>query len=253
MNNYDNNIEMFDAYLNNTMSEDAKKAFEKQLAENKELKQDFATHKEIIYLLQKSCGEANREFGQALKRITDEDYEAIVGRKTQDSAAMVDTTADEEKPKEKVIPLKKVYRWMSIAAMLFIIAGVGVNQYQLRHSRNQAYDAIYATGFNPDNLLDASRAEGEMTQTKNDLNNAIKLMDKEPEKAAQQLEVIFKSNAADAQDMKIDCGIALAYAYVKTHDIDKAKNIIQKVEQLNDGLLPEELENLQRALNNLQQ
>lgn len=246
MKKYDNNIAMFDAYLNNLMSADDKQALEQRLAQDSDLRQELQMHKELVYCLQKTCGEANRELGEALKGISDEEFRQIASVKRTESAQI-----EEEKSIGRVVPLKKVYRWMSIAAMVFIIAGVGVHQYQQRQSRNQAFEAIYATGFNPDNLLDASRQDGEMTPAKNDLNNAIKQMDIDPETAAQELEVLFASTAADAQNIQTDCGIALAYAYVKTHDIEKAKETIQKVRQLNDGLLPEELENLQRALNNL--
>ena len=237
---------MFDAYLNNLMSADDKQALEQRLAQDSDLRQELQMHKELVYCLQKTRGEANHEFGQALKGISDEDFRQIIAEKKVDKAL-----EDEDKSIGRVVPLKKVYRWMSIAAMLVFIVGIGVHKYQQHQSRNQAFEAIYATGFNPDNLLDASRQDGEMTPAKNDLNNAIKQMDIDPEKAAQQLEVLFASTAADAQDIKTDCGIALAYAYVKAHDIEKAKETIQKVGQLNDGLLPEELENLQRALNNL--
>ena len=237
---------MFDAYLNNLMSADDKQALEQRLAQDSDLRQELQMHKELVYCLQKTRSEANHEFGQALKGISDEDFRQIIAEKKVDKAL-----EDEDKSIGRVVPLKKVYRWMSIAAMLVFIVGIGVHKYQQHQSRNQAFEAIYATGFNPDNLLDASRQDGEMTPAKNDLNNAIKQMDIDPEKAAQQLEVLFASTAADAQDIKTDCGIALAYAYVKAHDIEKAKETIQKVGQLNDGLLPEELENLQRALNNL--
>lgn len=246
MKKYDNNIAMFDAYLNNLMSADDKQALEQRLAQDSDLRQELQMHKELVYCLQKTRSEANHEFGQALKGISDEDFRQIIAEKKVDKAL-----EDEDKSIGRVVPLKKVYRWMSIAAMLVFIVGIGVHKYQQHQSRNQAFEAIYATGFNPDNLLDASRQDGEMTPAKNDLNNAIKQMDIDPEKAAQQLEVLFASTAADAQDIKTDCGIALAYAYVKAHDIEKAKETIQKVGQLNDGLLPEELENLQRALNNL--
>lgn len=246
MKKYDNNIAMFDAYLNNLMSADDKQALEQRLAQDSDLRQELQMHKELVYCLQKTRSEANHEFGQALKGISDEDFRQIIAEKKVDKAL-----EDEDKSIGRVVPLKKVYRWMSIAAMLVFIVGIGVHKYQQHQSRNQAFEAIYATGFNPDNLLDASRQDEEMTPAKNDLNNAIKQMDIDPEKAAQQLEVLFASTAADAQDIKTDCGIALAYAYVKAHDIEKAKETIQKVGQLNDGLLPEELENLQRALNNL--
>ena len=58
MKNYDNNIDMFDAYLNNMMSDDDKRAFEKRLDEEPELKQEFKEHKQLIFLIQESDAEA---------------------------------------------------------------------------------------------------------------------------------------------------------------------------------------------------
>lgn len=248
MRHYDNTIEMFDAYLNGTMSDSDKSELEGRLAHDSDLNRQLLMHKEMIYGLQQACGEADQELGQALKMIGDDEFNTIVGRNRRDNAA---TTGQASGQRARVVPIKQLRRWLSVAAMVIIIAGVGVGHYVKTQSRYQACDAIYATGFNADNLISAARDAGQMSQATAKLNDAISMIDKSPRQAAQQLQAIFDSQDDDAQEIKVDCGIALAYAQVKAHDVDKARKTIQMVKQHNDGMLPEELENLQRALDQL--
>lgn len=247
MTQYNNDIDMFDAYLNDTMSMDDKREFELRLAKDTALARALQQHKEIVYCLQQVGRDEDQQLEQALKAISDDDFNDIVSQHKHNT--INDATATgHTKPRGRMIPINKLYRWMSIAAMVIIIAGVGLQQYLATQSRNKAYDAIYATGFNAESVMGASRADGEMTQARADLNDAIQLLEQSPAEAAQVLEGLMQRNDTDAQDIRHECGIALAYAYVKAHDIDKARQTIDRVKQLNDGLLPEELENLNRAL-----
>ena len=61
MKNYDNNIDMFDAYLSNMMSDDDKRAFEKRLADEPELRQEFKEHKQLVYFIQESGAESEQD------------------------------------------------------------------------------------------------------------------------------------------------------------------------------------------------
>ena len=54
MKNYDNNIDMFDAYLNNLMSDDEKRSFEQRLNNEPEFKKEFKEYKQMIFLIQES-------------------------------------------------------------------------------------------------------------------------------------------------------------------------------------------------------
>ena len=81
MKNIDNNIELFDAYLNNTMSKAERDSFEKQLNDDADLKKAFRQHKEFIACLQATCAEKDREFEQAIANISDEDMKSITGGK----------------------------------------------------------------------------------------------------------------------------------------------------------------------------
>lgn len=277
MKKYTNNIEMFDAFLNGSMSEEDKLALEHQLEQDNTLRQELLLHKELVYCLQKSCMESDSELELALRSISDDDFIKIVTPQKHHNTLRDERTGRNRSQKPlrsggytlgrsrsrlrsdghsrenngRMVPLKKIYQWLSIAAMVFIIAGVGAHQYQSRQSLNRAYDAIYATGFDPCAFLASPRDEGEMTQIEKDFNTAVGLMDKDPDEAVLRLETIFDNNSPEAQGIKTPCGTALAYAYVKVHDIEKAKNTIQKVKQFNKGLLSEELVKLNRALDNL--
>lgn len=257
MKNYDNNIDMFDAYLNNMMSDDDKRAFEKRLDEEPELKQEFKEHKQLIFLIQESDAEANQEFEQAMKNISDEDFQNIVLSKKEDSAP--ENIAEEEataKPKGRVIPLKKAYQWMSIAAMVVLVAGVGMNLMQrsnfnqqmaqtndqlkqLQQSNNDmklAYCDELVSGHTPFEDLSAS-TRGAGSDAVNEIyKTAIdNLKNNKTNEAISSLEEIYKESDSDR---KSEIGYELAFAYVKAGDFDNAKRVIKEV-KANNGHLPQ--------------
>ena len=137
MKHYDNNFDLFDAYLTDKMGDDDKRAFEKRLDNEPQLKQEFKEFKQLIFLIQQSGDQANQEFDQAMRNISDEDFKNIVSSKKEVSAPEYSAHAEvDAKPKGRVISLKKAYRWMSIAAMVVVVASVGMNL-MMRSNFNQ--------------------------------------------------------------------------------------------------------------------
>ena len=235
MKNYDNNIDMFDAYLNNMMSDNDKIAFEKRLDEEPELRQEFKEHKQLIFLIQESGAEANQEFEQAMKNISDEDFQNIVTSKKEVSAP--GNIAKEEaavKPKGRVIPLKKAYQWMSIAAMVVLVAGVGMNMMQ-RSNFNQlklAYCEELVSEHTPFEELRAPKG-GSSSSVEDKYKIAVdKLNDKKTDEAINILEDIYKDQATDIVQ-KSDIGYELAYAYVNVGDFSNAKRVIKELKASN--------------------
>jgi len=257
MKNYDNNIDMFDAYLNNLMSDDDKRDFEKRLDNEPELKQEFKNHKQLIFLIQESGTEANQEFEQAMKNISDEEFQNIVSTKKDDSAP--DNLADvevEAKPKGRVIPLKKAYQWLSIAAMVVVVAGVGMNLMQrsnfnqqmaqtndqlkqLQQSNSEmklAYCNELISGHTPFEDLTASTRGTENDDVNEKYRIAVdKLNNNKTDEAISTLEEIYKSSDSDR---KSEIGYELVYAYVKAGDFGNAKRVIKEV-KANNGNLPQ--------------
>jgi predicted Zn-dependent protease len=127
-----------------------------------------------------------------------------------------------------------------------MIAGAGGYQYQQIQTRNKLCDAIFTAGFNPDLTLTRSGDQSD-SETYSDAIN--KLKNGEINQAITALEELY--GKAD-DEMKIEYGTSLAYAYVKAHDLEKAWDTINKVKSISRqlyGETPLELESLIQAMN----
>ncbi len=237
MEKYNNNIDLFDAYLNGKMSETNKAKFESQLNADSSLRQEFTIHKELVAGLQHAGEEADLEFENALKHISNEEMGKLVERKPANNKTS---------RQERVVPLRKVYSWVAVAAAVVIIAGAGGHQYYQTQTRNKLCDAIFTAGFNPDLTITRSGDQSD-SETYSDAIN--KLKNGETNKAITLLEDLY--DKAD-DEMKIEYGTSLAYAYVKAHDLEKAWDTINKVKSISQQLYgedPLELESLIQSLN----
>ena len=246
MKNIDNNIELFDAYLNNTMSKAERDGFEKQLNDDADLRKAFRQHKEFVAYLQATCAEKDREFEQAIANISEEELRNITGKKS------LSTQPQEEKPKGKMIPISSVYRWMSAAAVVLLLVGVGTNFYQKNQTQNLLCDAMVES-YQFEAMHGASRG-GETDETsmlRDEYNKAIAMINKN--NTVEAISVLKKQFTAKSTpgDMKRDIGVALAYAYVKAHDVKNARLTIDELTKANGGETPEELVGLKKALDKL--
>lgn len=246
MKNYDNNIEMFDAYLNGTMSEGDKAAFEKMLSDDKSLRQEFKEHREILCAIQSTCSDADAEFEKALKGISDEEMKSIVSAGNNQTSSLAET---HEKPKMKMVPLKSVIRWMSAAAAIVLVAGVGLNMLHKRQAKNMMCDAIAMTHDFESGAIALTRDGDEPNPEIQEYDKAIVLLkDSKADQAIDILKKLYTSTKDD--DLKLSFGTSLAFAYVKAHDIDKAREIIKELRKFNGGIAPADLENLEKTLDN---
>ena len=236
MNNYKDNIDLFDAYLNGTMSDTDKSAFETQLKADANLRQEFSIHKELVAGLQHSGSLADKEFENALKHLSDQEMEKITERATIRNKTI---------PQGRVVPLRKVYSWVAVAAAVVMIAGAGGYQYHQIQTRNRLCDAIFTAGFNPDMTLTRSGDQRDSEAYSEAIN---RLKNGETVDAISALEKLY-TEAND--EMRIEYGTSLAYAYVKAHDLDKAWETINGVKSISQqlyGETPLELESLIQAM-----
>ena len=232
-----NNIDIFDAYLNGTMSDAEKSDFEAQLKADKNLSQEFTIHKEIIAGLQHAGGMLILNL-----RMLSCTYLMKKWRKSLNEGQKL----IKQSPQGRVVPLRKVYSWVAAAAAVVFIAGVGGYQYQQQQTKNKLCDAIFTAGFNPDMTMTRS---GDISESKAYSEAINKLKNGETESAISALEKLYEK--AD-DEMKIEYGTSLAYAYVKAHNIEKAWDIINKVKSISQrlyGETPVELESLIQAMN----
>ena len=237
MNNYKDNIDMFDAYLNGAMSDTDRAAFEARLNADADLNQEFSIHKELIAGLQQTGADADQEFENALKHLSDQEIEKITERATIRNKTI---------PQGRVVPLRKVYSWVAVAAAVVMIAGAGGYQYHQIQTRNRLCDAIFTAGFNPDMTLTRSGDQRDAEAYSDAIN---KLKKGETKEAISTLEKLY-TEADD--EMRIEYGTTLAYAFVKAHDLDRAWETIDHVKSISQqlyGETPLELESLIQAMN----
>ena len=242
MKEYDNNIELFDAYLNNSMNEGDKKAFEKRLAEDAAFKREFTVHKEMVYLLQKSCSEADREFEQAMKGLSDDEFRKIVSVKESQK-----TSTSQEKPKGRMVPLKSVYRWMSAAVVLLLVS-IGSNMVMNSKLDNMkiAYCNQIDHDFSPDGLPGESRGDDDL-EAEEFGEALIEISSGDYDKGISMLENLYIN--ASTTERKVLIGTELAFAYItKAKDLDAAKRIINELKKENKGKVPGELKEIAKDL-----
>lgn len=240
MKEYDNNIELFDAYLNNSMSANDRQAFEMRLAQDAAFRQEFNVHKEMVYLLQKSCSDADREFEQAMKGLSDDEFRKIVSVKKPDSASMA-----EEQPKARMVPLKKVYQWMSVAAVALLLVGIGSNLFW-NHNNQIEHD------FSKAPALPSDSRGGDEDQEVEDFATALnELSNGNFDRGVQMLEELYKNTINPERKEQIGTELIFAYYMRPAKDRDAAKRIIEELKKDNNGKLPSELEDIAKDLNAL--
>ena len=253
---YENNIELFDAYLNNTMNDADRGELEKQLNDNEALRKEFQNHKLFVATLQATCSETNQEFEKAMKNISDKDFQLIIDEKKLDS-----THKEETKSKERMVPLKTVYRWMGAAAVALLIVGLGSTFVKYAASDQMDYQpdssSLYADLVDP--VVNSyqfeeisSRSAGDSNSEDNKFNTAIKLLKEDKnKKAINILEELYQNSKPDDQ-LKEEFATTLAYAYAKDGDKKNARRIINESKETNNGKTPETLKKLEKVLEALE-
>lgn len=245
MNTDDNMIELFDAYLNDLMSEKDKQAFEDRLAQDEGLMQDFNTHKQLVYMLQQSGREADREFEQAMKGISDEDFLNIVKTNKTDSTATA-----QQKPKGRIVPFNNIFRWVSAAAVALLVVSIGGNLFTNARLDNMkdAYCNQVKHCYSTTTVEGLPGESRDGDQEAEDFGLAVQeVLDGNSSQGISMLEKLYKN--ASTPERKELIGTQLVYAYIiGPHDLDAAKGIIDDLKKDNNGALPSELKEIAEDL-----
>ena len=209
-------IELFDNYINNQLSDAQRSEFDAKLKADEEFASDF---KAYLFTVDGICREAhqdNLDFGLAMKSLSKEKLNEIIGK--QDVALPVAASAYSETKEVKARKVRfKPWRWQvaSIAAVVIIAFTVVFNIE--KNARYSVDNAIYASAdINPDLV----RAGGEPIDLSSMNDDELKA--KLPEFAS-----LYKS--ASTTDDIADYGYALAMAYLRLHDRDKAKEVLEQL------------------------
>lgn len=193
------NIELFDKYISGDLSQEEIIGFEERLASDSALSEDFKLHLLAIRGIQKEEEQDCLEFGNAMKSLTKEELNAIIGNKTA--------------KKVKFINFQK-YLWPLSAAAVVIFALI-FNHNQSIESQYAIDDIIYA--YNEPML---SNRGGE----------AIDISKCNKEELEDMLPTLWDiyEDSETTQDVLVN-GKGLAMIYIKLHNREKAREILQEL------------------------
>ena len=190
----ENNIELFDRYIDGGLSVDEKQAFDERIASDKAFRMDFRLY---LFTLRGVCQEAeqeNIEFGNAMKNISKEELLNIIW----------------QSPKPRIMRLnylRERMAWVATIAAIFIIGIFSVCNVR-QAGLNRLDNTIVAYNYIPDSN------RGWESITSDDIPTL--------EKAYQM---------APMEDMQAqeDAGMRLAMAYLKIKERKKARTLLKEL------------------------
>lgn len=215
-------IDLYDKYINDQLSEKERADFDARLESDEIFASDFKVY---LFTVDGICREAhqdNLDFGLALKGLSKDQLKEIIGKHDvghQAAAAVAESPLNE---KQKVLRFKPwMWQAASIAAVVIIAFTVVFNIEKT--ARYSVDNAIYACAeINPDLV----RAGGEPIDVKSMSDDELK---------AKLPELIALYKSASNTDEIADNGYALAMAYLRLHDRDNAKVILEQLVSRFDG------------------
>lgn len=215
-------IDLFDRYIKNQLSEKELSDFNETLRSDKDFAEDFRIYLLCVDGIIKEAEQDNLDFGHALKSISVEELKDIIGKDSDVSTK----TLGEEKREIKLEPVKeikrkpfKINKWIWIAACYGILIGGGAIWIAKadRDARFAVDNAIYACAYIKEgNTRDALGVPNITDLTEKELK----------EKISSLTEIYYNSHTPESI---YESGNTLAMAYMKLHDRNKAKEILQEL------------------------
>ena len=189
-----NNIELFDRYINGSLSFEEKQNFDWRLNSDSSFLTDFRIY---LFTLKGVCQEAeqdNMEFGYAMKNISREELNQIIGRS--------------DKP--RILRLNYLRERMAWIASIAAVLVIGI--FTVFNIRQSGMDRLDNTIVSYNYIPDSNR--GWETITSDDIPS---------------LEDAYLTAPADDIQAQQDAGMRLAMAYLKIHDRKKAKKMLTEL------------------------
>lgn len=209
-------IDLYDKYINDQLSEKERADFDARLESDENFASDFKVY---LFTVDGICREAhqdNLDFGLAMKGLSKDQLKEIIGKQDVGSTAGASIAESPRIEKPKVLRFRPwMWQAASIAAVVVIAFTVVLNIEKT--ARYSVDNAIYACAeINPDLV----RAGGEPLDVKSMNDDELK---------AKLPELISLYQSASNTDEVADNGYALAMAYLRLHDRDNAKVILEQL------------------------
>lgn len=218
--------ELFDNYILGKLSSNKRADFESKLANDSDFALEFKQYLMVVNGIRKEEEQDCIEFGHAMKSLTKDELLEIVGKKEKTKAG-------------KVINFQR-YLWPLSTAAILVIAFTMTFNIE-RKSRYAMDDMIYA--YNEPMF---SNRGGESLNISN-------YNDEELRNSLPTLQTIYQKSET-TQDTLIN-GKGLAMVYIKLHERDKAKTILQELidKYHTENDYAEAIEECRRILSQLEQ
>lgn len=211
-------IELFDNYINNQLSDAQRSEFDARLESDEEFASDFKVYLLTVNGICREAHQDNLDFGMAMKSLSKEKLKEIVDMRNLERI--------EVSSNGKSVKILRFKPWMwqvaSIAAVVVIAFTVVFNIE--KNARYSVDNAIYACAeISTDLTRDGSEILDIQSMTDEELTNKLPIL-------------VANYNSAQSSDEIADNGFALAMAYLRLHDRENAKEILQKlVSQFEDN------------------
>ena len=201
------NQELFDKYIKGLLSETEKSDFESRLNTYKTLSSEFKTYLFVVKGIQKEEQQNCADFGAAMKKLTKEQLQEIVGVKA--------------KPRQEKVLKFSPWLWssMSAAAVVAIIVMISFNMIKQSHmdlnnAQYMAYNIIAEHNFDDGGFRGGA-------------NLAIEDFSAISEEELKEKLPLYETAYQQGQDELI--GLNLAMIYLKLRDEDKALEILKEL------------------------
>lgn len=225
------NQELFDKYTKGVLSETDKSDFESRLKSDKAFDAEFKTYLFVVKGIQNEEAQDCADFGAAMKKMTKEQLQEIVGVKAKTIQ------------KKKVL---KIYPWlwssMSAAAVVAIVVMISFNminqsQMDLNNAQYMAYNIIAEHNF----IDGGSRGGSNLA-----IEDFSAVSDEELKEKLPLYETAYQQNQDELT------GLNLAMIYLKLHNEDKALEILKELNKEYKDSDPEFAQQCQNIINQIE-
>lgn len=209
-------IELYDKYLHEQLSETERAEFDARLKSDKAFASDFKIYLFIVDGICREGNQDNLDFSSAMKHLSKEQLKEIIGRKDDGHTVAAPVAENSKTAKPKILRFRP-WAWQvaSIAAIAVIAFTVVLNT-----EKNAQYSVDNAIFTCTDVSLDSDRAGGKTIDITSMSDDELKAI---------LPELISMYESAPTPDETADNGFALAMTYLRLHDRDNAKNVLEQL------------------------
>ena len=210
------NIDLFDRYINDELSDKERREFEARLKNDNDLATDFKIYSMTVVGICREAEQDNKDFEIALRKISKDKLKKIIGCQTNEEIVAVDDVdsnlrAADISPVITLPAYQRPWIWQVASIALLILASTWVLVTN-HNASNRVDNAICASTYM---MFQRSGI---------DVINIDCLTDKELKEKLPILEADYR-NSTSLNDIA-DHGFVLALTYIRLHDRRQAKSLL---------------------------